>query len=376
MKYVKLFESWVNSMNEAIDANKIQKLKGLGFAYDEEESYAKSPESFAKYIANTVNKMFAKNSDYKITLAPKTMVKKVILTVESASIETLKGSNFTFEFDKKTFEPEDSNILSVEGKAKLSSSEGYQDQTTFAQFILSCLTLEKLEASSDEARNNAMDQILYISQNDNTGSSKIAGKRGNVEISKMTIDNFISLPEDAKVQLIEKTLGGDFSAYPVDGHPTQFEIYIKKDIRKKNGIKFSSEDPKLLLQIDLPLGPKGVFVKKEMTQEDIDKMHAENKGKYEKELQKSIADLTIYWKTVDKNDTSANNTISQDKESTLATFVMDLRRIAKNGFDNVDTIEKFYSSIDVKNDSKQTSLAANQWQNLSNTVNLAPKEPK
>jgi ADP-glucose pyrophosphorylase len=113
-----------------------------------------------------------------------------------------------------------------------------------------------------------------------------------------------------------------------------------------------------------------------MTQEDIDKMHAENKGKYEKELQKSIADLTIYWKTVDKNDTSANNTISQDKESTLATFVMDLRRIAKNGFDNVDTIEKFYSSIDVKNDSKQTSLAANQWQNLSNTVNLAPKEPK
>lgn len=361
MKYVKLFESWIQSVNEGIDANKIQTIKfDLGFNYDNEESYAKSSDSLAKHIAKLVNKAFSgKDRDYRVTITPKALNKKITLNASSGDEDV---STFTFDFDKATFKVGDNNILAIEGEGNAGT---FQKNTSLAQFIYSVITAEKLGPLSDEEMDKAMDELLYIAKNDKLASSKVQSKKSILEIAKMTIDNFIELPQDKRAMLIEKVIGSDYTVTQNEERATQFIVRIKPTVRKQKDIKIGPEDDKLVLQLEIPFGPKGVSNSGKLTQKDIEKLHAENAEEYKKALQQSIANMVTFWGPMPPD---AKN-ISNATTTTLATITLALKDIAKNGFKTSDNVaiknaDDFFAAIKADDDKSKTSKAEDAWKGI------------
>lgn len=370
MKYVKLFESWIQSVNEGIDANKIQTIKfDLGFSYDNEESYAKTSGSLAKHIAKLVNKAFSgKDRNYGTTITPKALNKKITLSASSGDEDF---STFTFDFDKSTFEIEDNNILAIEGEGRIHAGD-FQKNTSLAQFIYSVIAGEKLGPLSDEEMDKAMDELLYIAKNDKLASSKVQSKKGIREIAKMTIDNFIELPEDKRAKLIEKVIGSDYIVSQNEKSATQFIIRIKPDVKKQKGIKIGLEDDMLVLQLEMPFGPKGVFNSGKLTQKDIEKLHAENAEEYKKTLGKSIASMVTFWGPMPNNE----KTISGPTTTTFATITLALKDIAKNGFKTSDNVaiknaNEFFAAIKADDDTSKTSKAEDAWKGISDKLDEA-----
>jgi hypothetical protein len=370
MKYVKLFESWIQSVNEGIDANKIQTIKfDLGFNYDKEESYAKSSDGLAKHIAKLVNKAFSgKDRDYGTTITPKALNKKITLSASSGDEDL---STFTFDFDKATFEVEDNNILAIEGAGNIHAG-AFQKSTSLAQFIYSVIAGQKLEPLSDEEMNNSMDELLYIAKNDKLASSKVQSKKSIREIAKMTIANFIELPEDKRIKLIERVIGSDYVVSQNGERATQFVIRIKPDVRKQKDIKVDPNDDKLVLQLEMPFGPDSIQGGSKLTDKQIEELYNENVKKLKNELGKSIANMVTFWGPM-PNDTKD---ISGPTTTTFATITLALKDIAKNGFKTPDNVaikntNDFFGAIKADNDKSKTSKAEDAWKGISDKLDEA-----
>jgi hypothetical protein len=232
MKYVKLFESWLNSVNEKVD---VGQLNSFGLKYDDSESYTNSPEKFGSHVAKTITDMFSNASNFKIELKSSTQVKKVTLS-------TNDGDKFTFNFDKKVLDiasipgiPQGPFILGLVGNAVVDQET---KTTTLAQFIKSVITGADLTEYSDDNNDftTAVEEIAYIAK-ENKKPEVISKRKKN--ISKMTSADFYSLPEKSKIDLFNTVLKGEFVVHPAGGK----EIYVvtpSEKLAKKYNLSFTT----------------------------------------------------------------------------------------------------------------------------------------
>lgn len=207
MKYVKLFESWLNTVNEGL-SGKIRQ-ESLNYVLRVDEPYAQNKQKLGDHMAKLANKL-TKNeikfvakiekTDYISLIVPDSNNKftffcnssKDFSSVDRVRIKDLAGSEPEFS--------ESVNLLSIEGKA--TAETNYSDNTTFAQFILGVMNLKELTDSSESDCEDAIESILQLSIGE---APVLRGKKGSNTISKMTVEQFEDLT-DKQVSYMFNTL--------------------------------------------------------------------------------------------------------------------------------------------------------------------------
>lgn len=234
MKYVQLFESWLSSVNEAINTTK---LNQLGLKYESDAEYTKSPDAFAKHLVKTLEAMLANApEDYRIKLEAKTQIKKITLSTKNKEDES--PSTFKFEFDKKTFSTVGDYILGIKGEGNAFGK--YQNETTIAQFVYSVITGKELKEfnQNDDSFTDAVEELTVIAGGKRP--TVLTGNTGSKNISKMTADEFYALPEKAKMELFKAVLKDEFIMHKTFKENI-FLVTPSEKLAKKYNLKHDSD---------------------------------------------------------------------------------------------------------------------------------------
>lgn len=212
MKYVKLFESWLQTVNEAID---LGKLNDLGLRYESDADYTKGgSDVFAKHIIKATEKMLANApEDYKPKLEFKTRGKDITISTKKENEST--PNTFKFRFDKEVFTligvPDAGTkeyILGITGSANVFNE--FVENTTYAQFIYSVVTGKDIKPfnQNDDSFKDAIEQLIFIASGKKPAI--LSGKTGSKNISKMTADEFYALPEKTRMEVLKTVLKSQF----------------------------------------------------------------------------------------------------------------------------------------------------------------------
>lgn len=350
MKYVKLFESWLDSVNEA--ANLRDYLLRGG------EDYTKGSKSFSDYITGLINGML----DGKLKLTPSLSGTNITFKVSGAPFSN--NSTFTFKFDKTIDNMQiygikelDKVVFGIEGKTG-GVEGGDQNQTTLAQFIHSALDGEKLEAYSDTAFKKATEDLIYFSEKGEF--PKVSTPKGKKTVSAMTVNEFTKLPNESKIKVFNDILGKSYSVNKT-GVGDVFIISLTPGFAKNKGIEFSkhesqSPDTGSYLAFRLDLATK----------------------EYEKLQKDSVANLPVIWGPTEytgaesfnpegalKNVVGMNK-IADPKNSTLARLLFDVKQIAEKGMKtangkDIKTSAEFISAVTADDNKDLNAKAAEAW---------------
>ena len=355
MKYVKLFESWLTSLNEAekINLTKLGQLKDdLGFRYSTDEAYSKSAEALSKHLVKVINDAVAKNKNMvfvdgegkKLNLTSKITGKEITLSVGS---DTFK---FTFEKDFTEVSEGDDFILAIEGKATVDRE--YVDNTTLSQFIYATISKKDI---IDTSYATASENLLYIFQND--AEPKLAGKKGAKNISKMSIQDFKNLPIDAKAKLMQVVLGKNFTVIKTENE-NQFIVTPSLGFAKSAGIKFTKDNS------TEPYGGRYLLVKLDPTGSD---------------KKESVADLPVTYgpsgykegESFTLTDTDIRR-IVMDKfrdqtSTTLASFLFDIKNIEKGGMktakgEKIESYSDLMTAMKADNNEAENKKSKDAWE--------------
>jgi hypothetical protein len=347
MKYVKLFESWLNSVNEAANLREYNLRSG--------EDYAKGSKSFSDYIAGLMNKMF----DGKLKLTPSLSGSNITFKISGAPFSN--NSTFTFKFDKIDnmqiygIGTDDKLAFGIEGKTK-GVEGGDQNQTTLAQFVYSALDGGELKPYSDQEFKKSVDDLVYFSEKGEF--PKVSTPKGKKNISKMTVNEFMKLPTESKTKAFSDILGKAYSVYA----PAKdtFIISLEAGFAKKNSIEFTKREPQRpdtgsYLAFRLDLGTK----------------------EYEKLQSDSVANLPVIWGPTEYNKGESFNPedvlgsvgiskIVDQKTSTLARLLFDVKKIAESGMktakgEDIKSSDKFISAITADDNKDLNAKAAEAW---------------
>lgn len=329
MKYVKLFESWLNTVNEA-------QLSGPSMDYfrtvepspflDEEASYYKNSKAFEKKIIDSINKLFseinANNPDDKFTVTGASSGKDVIIKAGS--------DQFKFKIDGVTY---------LDGKGANSTlfdviGETNNLKVTLGQFIGYKYLGEDLQdvnkdpGYAKDAHIKVMDNLVYMATHKGKMPKPTQGPSKKVAktIKEMTIADYFSLPLNSRDGLIKQVLGPKYRVAPT----TDNSIGIKYDIdvygQKKNypDLKIAESE---YTYLELPQNIEDTIKSasnidnwpfKNMSQEEYSKM--------------SVANLLVRVYEYPSIQKAEKGSGGSSTSTTLSVFANVARDIAKNNF--------------------------------------------
>ena len=367
MKYVKLFESWLDSVNEAANLRDYLLRDG--------EDYTKGSKSFSDYITGLINGMLGVPYG-KLKLTPSLSGTNITFKVSAAPFSN--NSTFTFKFNKTIDNMQiygikelDKVVFGIEGKTG-GVEGGDQNQTTLAQFIHSALDGEKLEAYSDEAFKKATEDLIYFSEKGEF--PEVSTPKGKKTVSAMTVNEFVKLPNESKIKVFSDILG---KSYSVNSKDNVFIISLAPGFAKNKGIEFSKHEPQRpdtgsYLAFRLDLGTK----------------------EYEKLQKDSVANLPVTWgpteytgaESFNAEDALKNigmNKIADQKISTLARLLFDVKQIAEKGMktakgEDIKTSGHFIAAVTADDNKDLNAKAAEAWTQKGGPADmtLGASEPK
>lgn len=335
MKYVKLFESWLNAVNEDITGKFYQ--ESIKYDLDSEKSYASDRKTFANEIVKLV-KQLTKGEDV-VNLTPSVKGKDIILSLPGD-----KDANFKFRYDKTGADNLDSintfdgvrgltraagtiNMLLIMGSGKVSTS--YSDNTTFAQFLDSIVSGKDLEDAYKNEFQKAAESLLQMSMG---VSPKLTGKAGKKTIAKMTIDDFKALTRE-QVKFVFSNLlkveGKTVFSFANDKKDRNF-FFINLDPKfaKSEGITFDDDsDPNtaagrhLVFQLNLSdAKDQDSFSKCPITY-----------GLTSKNESTSFTDLFNVAEETNTGSSSGTYQQGSRENATIASFIVGLRKFVEGG---------------------------------------------
>ena len=381
MKYVKLFESWLNTVNEAIDYDK---LSEFGLQYVEE--MGKNPDKIAKMIVNGVKKMLdTAQEDYRIKISSSVQTKKITIL---ANLKGNEPSKFVFDLSNTSLAGESGkpeSLLGYTGSAEVYdfNKSTSANPTTLAQFIYSVITGKEVEKFNDQNPKNyvnAVENLIYVS-----GGNKfkdVSSKVGKQNISKITQEEFYGLPSEKRTEILNTVLKGKFKVFESPDSEYLYVVAPSKQVADNYKMEFDTDTSSLgdrrsrCAAFTLPR-------KNEV-----------------KDSKSGLADLPIVFGLTDKfmDDTevisspvmtknSVGSKISQnDKIDTtlgaLTLFLLDLvdgnmkfgkDRVAQSQREIINAAEK--GGYDIASDTYKKS-GAEAWKQSTEAVDIAPSKVK
>lgn len=240
MKYVKLFESWLNTINEKIEGKFYEET--LKYQLDNEASYTSTRESLAKHITKLIDQL----TKGDVKLNSKVTPKEIILSDD-------QGQSFTFRCEKsKNFgsiprlvidglqgsqnagSEDVVNILSIEGKAAISGDSN--EKTTLAQFIDGVLGGNHFGDSNPKDAEDAIEGLLQSSMGK---KPVVTGKTGKKNVSKMTVDGFKGLTDKQILMMFDGLSKiGNAKAFNIVRNGDYYFVNLNEKFAKEKGIEF------------------------------------------------------------------------------------------------------------------------------------------
>lgn len=377
MKYVKLFESWLNTVNEGTNVSK-RYYREMYDKYQIEEANLSGVTPLANFLAKKIAEL---TKNYETPLKPKSTVKGSKDIIIELPDNKGKFSIFFEKGDPKGLfssvsgVPEN-NMLCVKGKGSIPGQE--PKDTTLAQFIYTVMEGGELEEEYDNPENKVKAVEALIQS-----SIGIKPVMKTPAVAKMTCSQFEDLTKenvDTILRNILKIDGKEVFQIARIKDSDSFLIDINPAFAKSQKINFikNSDDQRyggryLALNI-----------------KDIDS---------EKDAEKSVANWPVsYGYTQYREGTSfgvelltnergikpgPGLILSETSEpTTLAAFVMGLRKFAKDGMkkdgktvaNSVDFLSA--SSNEIKNTDQKQSEDAWKKEGGPADMTLGASEPK
>lgn len=249
MKYVKLFESWMQSINEEVKTFGVTVDMEIGnFANEEskevflkEYPYCRSAETFGAHIAKRLNEFF---KGYKNEDKPKFSSKVQTSNVDIICAAGEYTNSFKFQYKKTTgledldrLEPSDTTnndyMFSIYGtfSTNVPGSEAQGKKITLGEAIFYSLFFRNYgdygaEGIGRSQLDKLMEELFYISKNgEATKSFSKEGKRGKataMKVSKMTVEEFTGLTTDAKLNFLKYVLSSPFTVSETNNDKVYF----------------------------------------------------------------------------------------------------------------------------------------------------------
>lgn len=325
MKYVKLFESWLNTINEAEITDATRDFIVNDGSYLQLDRDKKDPKYFQKTIETAIKKLFAPMNSAEEDEEGKFNIRTEVRGSKVSITRIPQGDTFSFDATSTNRFLENvkvgigsNTIFNLLGSARVSNE--FEQSTTFSQFIAASYDGEDLSEANVDDCNKAMDKYVYMTTHNGKPPKVVKGSSKKIvaRVKDMKVSDFFELTIEKRADLLSQAIGPKYYVVQAGDNDVDFRFDIRSAEKKKANVAPYEDDSYGYLTIP-----------RRITSDDAKELNVDE-SKY---ADMSLANLVI---TLKKNkslkDASSNRGFTPTNITTLGILALETRNLQKKNF--------------------------------------------